>query len=102
LRGVAYGLLIRKARNFSSKVERTSDYHRRMNQMAAAFAAWREADAAARAAENRLQEAWAAFEVRAAEPPPAQLLTQVSQLRAVANAKLAEAMKASGAQGVRL
>jgi hypothetical protein len=57
-----------------------------------AYDEWKLADARAREAEARLASAWDTyFEVRM-NPPPAELIQEVSRLRAVANDRLTVAM----------
>jgi hypothetical protein len=58
-----------------------------------AYESWKEADRRARAAEDALEQAWADHEA-GGPPPPQSLMEQVSQLRAEANVKLREAMRA--------
>jgi hypothetical protein len=58
-----------------------------------AYQAWSEADRRARAAEDLLEEAWKMHDLGGL-PPTLTLLKQVSKLRADANEKLREAMRA--------
>ena len=57
-----------------------------------AYDEWKQADARARLAEARLAEAWDAYFGRRGGPPAAQLIQEVSQLRAVANDRLTATM----------
>lgn len=61
-----------------------------------AFDAWKQADAQARGAETRLALAWDGYFSRRGEPPPPELVHEVSSLRAVANERLSAAMRALG------
>jgi ferric-dicitrate binding protein FerR (iron transport regulator) len=61
-----------------------------------AYEAWKVADAAARAAEGRLREAWDQFDRLGGEPPAPGLMAEVSRLRAVANDRLTVAMMQMG------
>lgn len=61
-----------------------------------AYEAWKAADAAARAAEGRLREAWDLFDRHGGEPPAPHLMAEVSRLRAVANDRLTLAMVRMG------
>jgi len=53
---------------------------------------WRDADAAARAAEAQLKAAWDEHALGEAAPPSAEMLEEVSRLRSIANHKLTTAM----------
>ena len=57
-----------------------------------AYDHWKQADAAARAAESRLGEAWEGFFSRKASAPEESLIAEVSRLRAIANDRLTSAM----------
>ena len=61
-----------------------------------AYAEWQLADRAAREAEKRLSGAWIAHEM-GGEAPSAQLIGEVTKLRAIANEKLSLAVAALGA-----
>jgi hypothetical protein len=54
---------------------------------------WKNADAAAQAAEDRLREAWAAHALKRSPPPDRHLFEEVTRLRAFANTKLDAAIK---------
>lgn len=58
-----------------------------------AYEAWQQADAAAREVEKLLSGAWGAYDM-GGEPPPQELLAEVSKLRAIASAKLRAAVGA--------
>jgi ferric-dicitrate binding protein FerR (iron transport regulator) len=62
-----------------------------------AYETWRKADAEAREAETRLREAWERYDSREGEPPSADLMAEVSRLRATASDKLTAAMMYMGA-----
>lgn len=61
-----------------------------------AFDAWKQADAQARGAETRLALAWEGYFSHRGEPPPHELVREVSSLRAVANERLSVTMRALG------
>lgn len=62
------------------------------NRSREAVEAWKAADAEAKAAEGRLKAAWDIYEYDRNQPPSAELMADVSRLRAIANDKLAIAM----------
>jgi hypothetical protein len=63
-----------------------------------AYDEWKQADARAREAEGRLAHAWDTyFEIRTS-PPAAELIQEVSRLRAVANDRLTVAMLLMGSK----
>lgn len=57
-----------------------------------AYEEWKQADARARQAESRLALAWDEYFGVKSAPPSAELIQEVSQLRAVANDRLTAAM----------
>lgn len=59
-----------------------------------AYDAWKQADQRARAAEDRLAQAWDLFDRRLADPPPEALLAEVSRLRQEAHELLRTALRA--------
>lgn len=61
-----------------------------------AYEAWKLADAEARAAEARLKAAWEEYDANHRAPPTAELMADVSRLRAAANDKLTMAMLMMG------
>jgi hypothetical protein len=61
-----------------------------------AYEEWKLADARARQAEGRLAKAWDDYFGTRTTPPPAELIQEVSQLRAVANDRLTAAMLMMG------
>jgi ferric-dicitrate binding protein FerR (iron transport regulator) len=63
-----------------------------------AFEAWRSADTAARAAEQRLQQAWSDYTLGLATPPGNDLIQQVALLRRVAHEKLTSAIAVIGSE----
>ena len=63
-----------------------------MERSHAAYAAWKEADALARDREAKLAQTWERYEAKAGKPPTAELLREVSTLRALANDKLTVAL----------
>lgn len=58
-----------------------------------AIQAWKIADGEAKAAEGRLRAAWDIYAHDKSLPPSADLMVEVSRLRAIANGKLAEAIR---------
>jgi ferric-dicitrate binding protein FerR (iron transport regulator) len=62
-----------------------------------AYEEWKQADARARQAESRLAKAWDEYFGARRSPPEAELIQEVSQLRAVANDRLTAAMLMMGA-----
>ncbi|MEJ6020974.1 hypothetical protein [Ramlibacter sp. PS4R-6] len=62
-----------------------------------AYEEWKQADARARQAESRLAKAWDEYFGARTVPPSAELIQEVSQLRAVANDRLTAAMLMMGA-----
>jgi ferric-dicitrate binding protein FerR (iron transport regulator) len=62
-----------------------------------AYEAWRAAEAEARQVERKLSHAWEQFSTHKAGPPPPELMSLVSRLRAQANEKLTVAMVAISA-----
>lgn len=69
------------------------------NRAREAIQAWKIADGEAKAAEGRLRAAWDIYDHDKSLPPSADLMAEVSRLRSVANAKLAEAMKLTNPRG---
>jgi hypothetical protein len=65
---------------------------------ALAYVQWKEADAKAREKETELKGAWEAYDRRRGGAPSAELLEQVSQLRAAAQEKLTLALCAMRSQ----
>lgn len=63
-----------------------------MNREQQAVHAWKEADALAREAEQRLKAAWDLYEQRHGGLPPEGLMEDVVRLRRLANEKLDAAM----------
>ena len=61
-----------------------------------AYEEWKHADARARQAESRLAQAWDEYFAARSAPPGADLIQEVSQLRAVANDRLTAAMLMMG------
>ena len=61
-----------------------------------AYEEWKQADTRARHAESRLAKAWDEYFGTRTEPPAAELIQEVSQLRAVANDRLTVAMLLMG------
>ena len=57
-----------------------------------AYDEWKQADARAREAEVRLSQAWDDYFARRGAPPTAQLIQDVSRLRAIANDRLTATM----------
>lgn len=57
-----------------------------------AYDHWKQADAAARAAEVRLAQAWEGYFAHTGRAPDEGLIREVSQLRAIANDRLTSAM----------
>lgn len=57
-----------------------------------AYDHWKQADAAARAAEVRLAQAWEGYFAHTGRAPDESLIREVSQLRAIANDRLTSAM----------
>jgi nucleotide-binding universal stress UspA family protein len=57
-----------------------------------AYEEWKQADARARAAESRLTRTWDEYFGQRGKPPSAELIQEVSQLRAIANDRLTAAM----------
>lgn len=70
-----------------------------VNRVREAIQAWKTADGEAKAAEGRLKAAWDIYDRDRHLPPSADLMVEVSQLRAVANDKLALAMKLTSSGG---
>lgn len=70
-----------------------------MHKSRQAIEEWKKAEEAARAAETRLKEAWDAYDQRQGKAPGAELMEEVSQLRAVANDKLRVAMLLTAPDG---
>lgn len=62
-----------------------------------AYEEWKQADARARQSEARLAKAWDDYFATRGSPPSADLIQEVSQLRAVANDRLTAAMLMMGA-----
>jgi ferric-dicitrate binding protein FerR (iron transport regulator) len=62
-----------------------------------AYEEWKQADARAREAEGRLARTWDEYFGSRKTPPTAELIQEVSQLRAVANDRLTAAMLMMGA-----
>jgi len=58
-----------------------------------AFEAWRNADQAARAAEQALQRAWDNYALCGGDPPGRELIQEVTQLRSAAHVKLTAAIE---------
>lgn len=68
-----------------------------MNKARNAYEIWKLADSEARAVEANLAEVWQNFYDKNGGPPTADLMKEVSRLRAVANDKLTEALRIMGA-----
>jgi hypothetical protein len=62
-----------------------------------AYEEWKEADAAARVAEQRLAQAWESYFSHKGIAPAHSLILEVSRCRAVANDRLSRAMSALSA-----
>lgn len=63
-----------------------------------AFEAWRDADTAAREAEQRLQQAWSDYALGAGSPPGREMINEVTQLRRLAHEKLSAAIAVIGSE----
>jgi ferric-dicitrate binding protein FerR (iron transport regulator) len=63
-----------------------------------AFEAWRDADTAAREAEQRLQHAWNDYALGAGAPPSRELIHEVSHLRRLAHERLTAAIAVIGSE----
>lgn len=70
-----------------------------MNRAREAVLAWKVADGEAKAAEGRLKAAWDIYDHDKSLPPSAELMVEVSRLRAIANGKLAEAIRLTNPGG---
>ena len=70
-----------------------------MERVRQAYEEWKQADARARQAESRLAQAWDEYFASRNKPPAAELIQEVSRLRAVANDRLTAAMLMMGARG---
>ena len=69
-----------------------------MEKARQAYDEWKQADARAREAEGRLSQAWDTYFETRTSPPPAELIQEVSRLRAVANDRLTVAMLLMGSK----
>lgn len=63
-----------------------------------AFESWRDADTAAREAEQRLQQAWNEYALGMATPPARELIQEVTHLRRIAHEKLTAAIAVIGSE----
>lgn len=66
--------------------------HDVIDRVREAVQAWKDADAAAKAAEDRLKAAWEVYDKDRSQPPSADLMVEVSRLRGIARDRLAVAM----------
>jgi hypothetical protein len=98
---------LRRGKNDSGVKDEVLSYRVRMSSLIAsrpmsmepraAFEEWRKADQEARAMEVKLADAWRQYDSRSGEPPSAELMQEVSLLRAKAMYKLNAAMSSISA-----